>query len=202
MIASIFGTIRSFKNEKCIVEVGGIGYQIQVTGKTATQMAVGNDIQLHTSMVVREDSMSLFGFLSIEERELFELLQTVSGVGPKVALAITGSLSVEDFASAISRKDTKTLSAIPGIGAKGAQRMILELGTKLKSSEKIAKVSQIGWRANLVSAMTNLGFSNKEAETAINLLAAEHDAKYLADLESGAALKLVLAKTKRTGIAK
>ena len=165
-------------------------------------MAVGNDIQLHTSMVVREDSISLFGFPTVEERELFELLQTVSGVGPKVSLAITGALSVEEFSSAISRKDTKTLSAVPGIGAKGAQRMILELGTKLNFAPNTPQVAQIGWRSNLVSAMTNLGFSNKEAEQAINSLAQEHDAKYLAKLDIGAALKLVLAKTKRSGIAK
>jgi Holliday junction DNA helicase RuvA len=202
MIASIFGTIRSLKNDKCVIEVGGIGYQLQVTGKTASEMAVGNDIQLHTSMVVREDSISLFGFPTVEERELFELLQTVSGVGPKVSLAITGALSVEEFSSAISRKDTKTLSAVPGIGAKGAQRMILELGTKLNFAPNTPQVAQIGWRSNLVSAMTNLGFSNKEAEQAINSLAQEHDAKYLAKLDSGAALKLVLAKTKRSGIAK
>ena len=160
------------------------------------------DIQFHTTMVVREDSMSLFGFLTIEERELFELLQTVSGVGPKVALAITGSLSVEEFASAISRKDTKTLSGVPGIGSKGAQRMILELGTKLNSSKEPKVTTQIGWRSNLVSALTNLGFSNKEADAAINALAAEFDVKELSKMASGDALKLALSKIKRSGIAK
>ena len=202
MIASLFGTIRNLKNEKCVIEVGGIGYQLQITSKTAAEMAVGNDIQLHTSMVVREDSMALYGFLAIEERELFELLQTVSGVGPKVAMAITGALTVDEFASAISRKDTKTLSDIPGIGSKGAQRMILELGTKLNPSKDQKVTAQIGWRSQLIAALTNLGFTNKEADTAVNSLAADHDAKFLAKLDSSEALKLALAQTKRSGIAK
>ena len=202
MIASLFGTVRNLKSDRCVIEVGGVGYQLQITNKTSGNLALGADIQFHTTMVVREDSMSLFGFLTIEERELFELLQTVSGVGPKVALAITGSLSVEEFASAISRKDTKTLSGVPGIGSKGAQRMILELGTKLYSAKEPKVTTQIGWRSNLVSALTNLGFSNKEADAAINALAAEFDVKELSKMASGDALKLALSKIKRSGIAK
>ncbi|MEN9679154.1 MAG: hypothetical protein RLZ57_283 [Actinomycetota bacterium] len=202
MIASLLGTVRNLKSDRCVIEVGGVGYQLQITNKTADELALGADIQFHTSMVVREDSMSLFGFLTIEERELFELLQTVSGVGPKVALAITGSLSVEEFASAISRKDTKTLSGVPGIGSKGAQRMILELGTKLNSAKELKVKAQIGWRSNLVAALTNLGFSNKEADAAINALAAEFDAKELSKMASGDALKFALSKIKRSGIAK
>ena len=202
MIASLFGTVRNLKNDRCVIEVGGVGYQLQITSKTSTELALGADFQIHTSMVVREDSISLFGFLSIEERELFELLQTVSGVGPKVALAITGSLSVEEFASAISRKDTKTLSGVPGIGSKGAQRMILELGTKLNATKEPKVASQIGWRSNLVSALTNLGFSNKEADSAITALAAEFEVQVLTKMTSSEALKLALTKIKRSGIAK
>ena len=202
MIASLFGTVRNLRSDRCVIEVGGVGYQLQITNKTSGNLALGADIQFHTTMVVHEDSISLFGFLTIEERELFELLQTVSGVGPKVALAITGSLSVEEFASAISRKDTKTLSGVPGIGSKGAQRMILELGTKLNSSKEPKVTTQIGWRSNLVSALTNLGFSNKEADGAINALAAEFDVKELSKMASGDALKLALSKIKRSGIAK
>ena len=202
MIASLFGTVRALLLDRLIIEVNGVGYAVSITASTASQLSVGRDIQLFTSMVVREDSISLFGFLTIEERELFELLQTVSGVGPKVALAITGSLSVEEFASAISRKDTKTLSGVPGIGSKGAQRMILELGTKLNSSKEPRVTTQIGWRSNLVSALTNLGFSNKEADAAINALAAEFDVKELSKMASGDALKLALSKIKRSGIAK
>lgn len=203
MIASLSGTIRDLRGERAIVEVNGVGYQILITAKTAADMSVGNDIQLHTSMVVREDSMTLYGFTSSDERELFELLQTVSGIGPKVALAITGSLSVDEFAGAISRKDTKTLSSVPGIGSKGAQRMILELGTKLNATTSRKVPIQIGWRSQLVAALTNLGFTNTEAEAAINALASEHDAKYLAELDGGKALKLALAQTKSVkGIAK
>lgn len=202
MIASLSGTVRNLRNEKCVIEVAGVGYQLQITQKTSAEIAVGNDIQIHTSMVVREDSMTLFGFLTIEERELFELLQSVSGIGPKVALAITGSLSVDEFASAISRKDTKTLSGVPGIGSKGAQRMILELGTKLAPNKEAKVSAQIGWRIQLVAALTNLGFSNKEADAAVNALAVENDAKYLAKLDSSEALKLALAQTKRSGFAK
>ena len=104
--------------------------------------------------------------------------------------------------SAISRKDTKTLSGVPGIGSKGAQRMILELGTKLNSAKEPKVTTQIGWRSNLVSALTNLGFSNKEADAAINALAAEFDVKELSKMASGDALKLALSKIKRSGIAK
>ena len=107
MIASLFGTSRALKLDQVVLEVNGVGYLVHITAKTSTQMSIGRDYQLFTSMVVREDSMTLYGFLGNEERELFELVQTVSGIGPKVALAITAAMSTEE----LDRKSTRLNSS-------------------------------------------------------------------------------------------
>ena len=119
---------------------------------------------------MREDSLTLFGFLSEEVRSLFELVQTVSGVGPKVALSIMGALTPEDLARAISQEDTSAIERVPGIGKKGAQRMILELKGKLSdlSSGATYKGHQPLWREQLLSALVSLGFSPKESDSAIS----------------------------------
>jgi Holliday junction DNA helicase RuvA len=133
-------------------------------------LTLGAQTTLYTSLVVREDSLTLFGFLSEEVRNLFELVQTVSGVGPKVALSIMGALTPEDLARAISQEDTSAIERVPGIGKKGAQRMILELKGKLSdlSSGATYKGHQPPWREQLLSALVSLGFSPKESDSAIS----------------------------------
>ncbi len=135
---------------------------------------MGAQVQLFTTLVVREDSLTLFGFLSDEARALFELVQTVSGIGPKVALSILGALSPQDLGRAIAAEDLTSLERVPGIGRKGAQRMILELKGKLSelSSTSLYAGPLPPWRENLMGALTSLGFSPKDSDSAINAVQA------------------------------
>lgn len=170
MISILNGTIRSLSFDKLVIEVGGVGLSVLINSATNAGLTLGAQSTLYTSLVVREDSLTLFGFLSEEVRNLFELVQTVSGVGPKVALSIMGALTPEDLARAISQEDTSAIERVPGIGKKGAQRMILELKGKLSdlSSSATYKAHQPPWREQLLSALVSLGFSPKESDSAIN----------------------------------
>jgi len=170
MISTLTGTIRSLSTEKLIIEVGGVGLSVLINPQTSASVALGSQSTFYTSLVVREDSLTLFGFLTEEVRNLFELVQTVSGVGPKVALSIMGALTPEDLARAISQEDTSAIERVPGIGKKGAQRMILELKGKLSdlSSGGTYKGHQPPWREQLTSALVSLGFSPKESDSAIS----------------------------------
>lgn len=169
MIAQLTGTVRHLTTEKVVLEVGGVGYAIALTPRTALQIVMGSALTLSTTLVVREDSLTLFGFLDPHERDIFETLQSVSGIGPKVALAITGSLTPDELAHAIAAEDVKAIEKVPGIGKKGAQRLILELKGKLVS-DVAPKTSSAhhGMRDQLLAALTGLGFSAKESDIAIN----------------------------------
>jgi Holliday junction DNA helicase RuvA len=169
MISSLTGTVKSLTSDRAIVEVGGVGLSVILTPSTIGQITLGSQQQLFTTLVVREDSLTLYGFLTDEAKGLFELVQTVSGIGPKVAMSIVGSMSPEDLARAISQEEISVIEKVPGIGRKGAQRLILELKGKLSdlSSNQTYKVHQPVWREKLVSGLTSLGFSPKEADGAI-----------------------------------
>jgi holliday junction DNA helicase RuvA len=175
MISLLNGTVRSIHSDRLVVEVGGIGLSVLVTPATTTQVALGAQVQLFTSLVVREDSLTLFGFVNEESRSLFEIVQTVSGIGPKVALSILGALSPEDLGRAISQEDIGAIEKVPGIGRKGAQRMILELKGKLSdlSHTQQYKGHQPVWREQLSSALVSLGFSPKESDNAISVVVAD-----------------------------
>ena len=125
MISLLNGSVRSIASDRLVIEVGGFGISVLVNQQTSTQVTLGSQVQLFTSLVVREDSLTLFGFINDESRSLFELLQTVSGIGPKVALSILGALTPEDLGRAISQEDIAAIEKVPGIGRKGAQRLIL-----------------------------------------------------------------------------
>ena len=170
MISLLNGTVRSIHSDRIVVEVGGFGLSVLVTPSTTTQVTLGSQIQLFTSLVVREDSLTLFGFVNEESRSLFELVQTVSGIGPKVALSILGVLTPEDLSRAISLEDIGAIERVPGIGRKGAQRLILELKGKLSdlSHAQLYKGHQPAWREQLSSALVSLGFSPKESDSAIS----------------------------------
>ena len=200
MISTVTGTIRSLSLDKLVIEVGGVGLSVLINPPTSAGLTLGSQSTLYTSLVVREDSLTLFGFLTEEVRNLFELVQTVSGIGPKVALSIMGALTPEDLARAISQEDTSAIERVPGIGKKGAQRMILELKGKLSdlSSSTTYKGHQPAWREQLLSALVSLGFSPKESDAAINyvvndLHGNDHDP---ANMELSALLKLALASGK------
>ena len=193
MIASLFGTIRSLKLDQAIIDVNGVGYLVHITAKTSSHLSIGRNYQIFTSLVVREDSMTLYGFNESDERELFELVQTVSGIGPKVALAITAAMGIDDLAAAVNSKDESSIAAVPGIGKKGAQRLILELSGKLDFTHPASKVTGFSWRDQLIDALTGLGFARKQAEQAVNEIAAARDSKELSSMSPTELLKLALA---------
>ncbi len=200
MISTLTGTIRSLASDKLIIEVGGVGLSVLINAQTSNAVTLGSSSTLYTSLVVREDSLTLFGFLTEEVRSLFELVQTVSGIGPKVALSIMGALSPEDLARAISKEDTSVIERVPGIGKKGAQRMILELKGKVSdlSGAKTYSGHQPPWREQLTSALVSLGFSAKESDNAIsNVVNSLHnDGQDPAKEDLSELLKLALASGK------
>ena len=176
MIAQVTGEVRSISSDRVILEVAGIGYLISVTPDTSAAMTLGASLTLHTSMIVREDSMTLFGFLDQKSREAFELVQTVSGIGPRVALSILAHLTPEALAHAIATESIETLSSVPGIGKKGAQRILLELKGKIVStgSAPSSSSTQPQWREQLSGALTSLGYSPRDADAVISIVAIDY----------------------------
>jgi Holliday junction DNA helicase RuvA len=200
MIAQLTGTVRHLTTEKLVLEVGGVGYAVSITPRTSMQITMGSVVTLSTTLVVREDSMTLFGFLDSHDRDIYETLQTVSGIGPKVALAITGALTPSDLAQAIASEDIAAIEKVPGIGRKGAQRLILELKGKLVTDVDVPRVSaHSGVRDQLLAALTGLGFSAKESDTAINntLATLAENGEDPAGYDVAALLKLTLQSGKR-----
>ena len=200
MISLLSGTVRSISTDRLIVEVGGFGLSVLVNPQTSALVTLGTQIQLFTSLVVREDSLTLFGFLNEESRSLFELVQTVSGIGPKVALSILGALTPEDLGRAISQEDIAAIEKVPGIGRKGAQRLILELKGKLSdlSHSQQYKSHQPAWREQLTIALVSLGFSPKESDAAISHVVSNLQNQDIeaSTLELSELLKLTLASGK------
>ena len=174
MISLVNGVVRAISLDKVIVEVGGVGLSLAVTQKTTAQLNLGVQVQLFTTLVVREDALTLYGFLEDGDRALFELVQTVSGIGPKVALSIVSALSPSHLAVAVAQEDISAIEKVPGIGRKGAQRLILELKGKLTdfgtSSE--SDRHQPVWREQLTSALVSLGFNAKDSDAAISSVVA------------------------------
>lgn len=172
MISTVNGVVRAVHSDRLIVEVGGVGLSILVNTRTAAEVSIGSQLLLYTTLVVREESLTLFGFAHDEARTMFELVQTVSGIGPKVALSILGALTPEDLGRAIANDDVASIERVPGIGKKGAQRLILELKGKLTSLSSTAGFSAHlpAWRENLAGALITLGFSPRDSDAAITAL--------------------------------
>ncbi|MEJ2579969.1 MAG: Holliday junction branch migration protein RuvA [Kineosporiaceae bacterium] len=131
MIASVRGTVRAVRLDSAVVEVGGVGLLVQATPATLAALRVGAPAELATSLVVREEALTLFGFADADERDTFEIVQTVSGIGPRLALAMLAVHSPEGLRSAVAAQDLTALTRVPGIGRKGAQRIVLELADRL-----------------------------------------------------------------------
>lgn len=202
MISLVNGIVRSIHLDKAVIEIGGVGLSIAITGPTSAQLHLGAATQLFTSLVVREDSLTLFGFLDDESRDTFELVQTVSGIGPKVALAIMGAHSADSLARAIAQEDIKAIEKVPGIGRKGAQRLILELKGKISDlggAERIQSHQPI-WREQLTSALVSLGFTAKDSDQAINSVLATYSESGIdaSTLDLSELLKATLAQGRRT----
>ena len=158
------------------LEVGGVGLELHCTPGTLAHLRTGAPATLPTSMVVREDSLTLFGFLDDDEKSTFELLQTASGVGPKLAQAMLAVLSPDDLRRAVSGEDVKTLTRVPGIGQKGAQRIILELKDRLGSPLGTVRVPAAApaveaWREQVAQGLVGLGWSAKDAGGAVEAVA-------------------------------
>ncbi|CAB4980145.1 unannotated protein [freshwater metagenome] len=196
MISLLYGRIRNLRIDQAIIEVGGVGLCVTITPTTSARLNVGADAQLFTALVVREDSLTLFGFLDEESRSLFELVQTVPGIGPKVAMSILAVLTPEDLATAIAQESVATIERVPGIGHKGAQRLILELKGKLAqiSTTSIPLAHQPAWRDQLASALIGLGFTAKDSDGAIGALVSQlrADGAQPADFDLSELLKRAL----------
>ena len=168
MIASLSGTVQKIEAGSLIVAVGGVGVRVYVPRTVLENVGgVGRVIGLHTHLQVRESDLSLFGFESEDDLELFEVLLGVQGVGPKVALAILGALSPEMLKSAIMREETAILQRVPGIGKKTAERIMFQLRDKLDlgGAAALPLVSDVD--ADVIDILTGLGFSIIEAQTAL-----------------------------------
>jgi holliday junction DNA helicase RuvA len=184
VIASLRGTLAERGAAHCVVEAGGVGYLVSVSTHTArTLPEAGETVFLHTHQVVREDAVMLFGFADLEERRLFELLITVSGVGPKVALAVLSGLAPAALARAIREENVAALVSVPGVGRKTAERLIVELRDKLEltvaASRAVPPATGVLPRSerfeDAVAALVGLGYSPPHAQDAVRR-AAEDDA--------------------------
>lgn len=169
MIASLSGTIQKVEPNSLVIAVGGVGLRVNVPRTILENTGgIGRAVQLHTHLVVREDELSLYGFNSEDDLQLFLVLLSVNGVGPRVALAIQGTLSPELLKSAIMREDTAVLQRVPGIGKKTAERIMFQLRDKLDMtsiSTTVPLVSDVD--ADVIDILTGLGFSIVEAQTAL-----------------------------------
>ncbi|HWJ08572.1 MAG TPA: Holliday junction branch migration protein RuvA [Nocardioides sp.] len=177
MIAFVRGNVAAVTLSSAVVEVGGIGLELMCTPGTLAQLRTGRQATLPTSMIVREDSMTLYGFADEDEKAIFELVQTASGVGPKLAQAIIAVLSPDGVRTAIASDDVKTLTKVPGIGQKGAQRIILELKDRIGApTGAVAASSATGgasWRDQVHQGLVGLGYNAKDAEKAVDAVAGE-----------------------------
>lgn len=183
MIASVAGTVTALHTDGVVVRVGGVGLAVQTTPGTRARLRVGDDAVLATSLVVREDSLTLYGFADDDERELFELLQTASGVGPRLAQAVLTVHTPDTVRRALLTEDLTALTLVPGIGRKGAQRMVLELKDKIVGTTGAAPApSQPGWRDTVSQALVGLGFPAPAADDAVVRLAQDHPTAGEADV--------------------
>ena len=183
MIASVHGRVAAVGPDGAVVEVGGVGLAVSCSPGTLARLRVGDDARLSTSLVVREDSLTLYGFADDDERSLFELLQTANGVGPKLAQTILGVYPPREVRRAIGTSDYAALVKVPGLGRKGAEKIVVELRDRIGSfdgsdgpSGDVAGVTAIApWKDQVMHALAGLGFTGREAAEALETVASEAD---------------------------
>lgn len=200
MIAFVRGTVAQVGLGSAVVEVGGVGLELNCTPNTLATLRLGATAVLPTSMIVREDSLTVFGFLDEDEKNVFEMLLTASGVGPKLAQAMLAVHSPDGLRRAITQEDVKALTRVPGIGQKGAQRIILELKDRIgpplghpDGAHHVAGAAEPAWRLQVREGLVGLGWSAKEADKAIDVV--EPDAGESPDV--GALLRQALRALSR-----
>ncbi len=200
MIASLRGTVISIGLGSTVIECQGVGYEVTTTPNTLSRLQRGEEAMLLTTMVVREDAMKLYGFIDNESREMFALLQTVTGLGPRLALACESVLSPIEISQAIASSDSKTLQRVPGVGKRMAERLIVELKDKVaafsagivdadtgagsvQGSAPIIVIDQV------TQALVGLGFTEKQADDAVAAVLSSDP-----ELDTSGALRAALAK--------
>lgn len=199
MIAYVKGIIEDIAEDDVVIDVGGLGYHVRISADTAARLpGIGEKAKLYTYMNVREDAVQLFGFLSRNDLEIFKKCITVSGIGPKGALAILSVLDADSLRYAIMSGDVKAITKAPGIGARTAERLILELKDKIQIDESMIsreiEASRPGGQADTpqkreaVEALVSLGYGQAEAMKAVNAI------EGIEDMDSGAVLKAALKK--------
>jgi holliday junction DNA helicase RuvA len=191
VIAFVSGPVAALSPGSAVVEVGGVGMLVHCAPATLARLRIGETARLATSLVVREDSLTLYGFADDDERQTFELLQTASGIGPKVAQAMLAVHSPETLRVAVARGDAKTLTAVPGIGPKGAQKLLIELKDRLGAPTGAVPVQQHAlaarpapWSEQLHAALVGLGFAPREAEEAVAAVTPEAEAQARPDVST------------------
>jgi len=173
MIASVRGTVLAVRLDAAVIEIGGVGMLVHATPTTLATLRVGAEARLATSLVVREDSLTLYGFAAEDERDAYEILQTVSGVGPRLALAMLAVHTPDGLRRAVATEDLAALKRVPGIGHKGAQRIVLELGDRLgpvlgtDGGTAPLPAARTDRRGDVVAALEGLGWNTRTAEDAV-----------------------------------
>jgi Holliday junction DNA helicase RuvA len=171
MIATLRGEITQIEDNALILEVGGVGLRVAVPAPVRSRTRVGDILLLYTHLVVREDALTLYGFESQGERELFNILLGVDGVGPKVALSVLSTMTIDSIQRAVFADEADVLSRVPGVGKKTAQKMALHLKDKLKPMDALATMAAMTDKdSEVLAALTALGYSVVEAQSAIQAL--------------------------------
>lgn len=192
MIASVRGPVLEIALDHAVIDCGGVGYRILATPATLSRLRRGEESTLLTSMIVREDSMTLYGFTEPDARALFALLQTVTGVGPRLAMATLAVLEPDALRRALAESDTKALTSVPGIGKRVAERLCVELRDKVDrpAGEPASGVTASGGiREQVAEALVGLGFTAAPAEKAVTAVLAENP-----DADASTALRLSLSR--------
>ena len=168
MIATLRGEVTQIEDNALILEVGGVGLRVFVPAMLRTKLKAGETVFLYTHLIVREDALTLYGFESQADRELFSVLLGVDGVGPKVALSVLSTMTLDAVQRAVFADEAELLSRVPGVGKKTAQKMALHLKDKLKPTDALAKVAAMSDKdSEVLAALTALGYSVVEAQAAI-----------------------------------
>jgi holliday junction DNA helicase RuvA len=199
LIAYVRGSVASVGAASAVLDIGGMGVELQCAPATLAELRVGQSATLAATLVVREDSLTLYGFADDDERSVFEVLQTVSGVGPRLAQSMLAVFDPDDLRRAVASEDLTALMRVPGVGRKGAQRLVLELKDRLGSPGHdvvdlaAASPSTGVWQGQVHAALVGLGWSTREADTAVSAIAPEIDD----DADVATALRIALRSLDR-----
>ncbi|MDO5750640.1 MAG: Holliday junction branch migration protein RuvA [Rothia sp. (in: high G+C Gram-positive bacteria)] len=178
MIASLTGRISQLGLDHLIIDVNGFGMLVHATPRTIATLRTGQETTILTAMIVREESMTLYGFAEPAERAVFEMLISVSGIGPRIAMAVLNVHTASDVERAVATGDDKAFTKVPGIGPKGARRLVLELAGKLiladGQSDELPLAQGVVWKPQVLDALVSLGWSEKDATAAIDNYVKHH----------------------------